>query len=138
MCVGAEVILIPENPIDLVDIIDIMDDNSKKGKKAGIIVMGEGFGDSSKLAAEIQHQTASEVRLSILGYSQRGGSPTARSRLLASLFAERAVELICEGKGNRAVGLQKGTITSLELEQSAKNTKQLDLRLLKVAKMLSI
>lgn len=138
LCVGAEVILIPENPIDLADIVAIMDDNSKKGKKAGIIIMGEGFGDSSKLAAEMQHQTASEVRLSILGYSQRGGSPTARSRLLASLFAERAVELICEGKGNRAVGLQKGAITSLELEQSAKNIKQLDLRLLKVARMLSI
>ena len=138
LCVGAEVILIPENPIDLADIVAIMDDNSKKGKKAGIIIMGEGFGDSSKLAAEMQHQTASEVRLSILGYSQRGGSPTARSRLLASLFAERAVELISEGKGNRAVGLQKGAITSLELEQSAKNIKQLDLRLLKVAKMLSI
>jgi 6-phosphofructokinase 1 len=138
MCVGAEVILIPENPIDLADIVNIMDDNSKKGKRAGIIVAAEGFGDSSKLTQEMQRQTDSEVRLSILGYAQRGGSPTARSRLLASLFAERAVELICEGKGSMAVGLQKGAITSIELEKSARNKKPLDLRLLKVAEMLAI
>ena len=123
MCVGAEVILIPENPIGIDDVCSIMDDNAKKGKRAGIIVTAEGFGDSSKLAQEIQRQTESEVRLSILGYAQRGGSPTARSRLLASLFAERAVELICEGKGNMAVGLEKGAVTSLELEKAANNKK---------------
>jgi 6-phosphofructokinase 1 len=138
MCVGAEVILIPENPIAIEDICSIMDDNAKKGKRTGIIVAAEGFGDSSKLAQEMQRQTEFEVRLSILGYAQRGGSPTARSRLLASLFAERAVELIGEGKGNLAVGLQKGTVTSFELEKSAKNKKALDLRLLKVADMLAI
>ena len=138
MCVGAEVILIPENPMHMEDVCGIMDKNAKKGKRAGIIVVAEGFGDSSKLAQEMQHQTEAEVRLSILGYSQRGGSPTARSRLLASLFAERAVELICEGKGNMAVGLQKGSVTCLELEKAANNRKHLDLRLLKVAEMLSI
>jgi len=138
MCVGAEVILIPENPIELTDIVKIMDDNAKKGKRAGIIVAAEGFGDLSKLASEMQRQTESEVRLSILGYAQRGGSPTARSRLLASLFAERAVELICEGKGNMAVGLQNGKISSIELEKAAKSRKALDMRLLKVAEMLSI
>jgi 6-phosphofructokinase 1 len=138
MCVGAEVILIPENPMRIEDVCSIMDDNAKKGKRAGIIVAAEGFGDSSKLAQEMQRQTESEVRLSIVGYAQRGGSPTARSRLLASLFAERAVELICEGKRNMAVGLQKGAVTSFELEKSAANKKPLDLRLLKVAEMLAI
>ncbi len=138
MCVGAEVILIPEMPLKLNDIVKIRDDNAKKGKRAGIIVTAEGFGDSSKLATEMQRQTESEVRLSILGYAQRGGSPTARSRLLASLFAERAVELICEGKGNMAVGIQNGKIGTIELEKAAKNRKALDLRLLKVAEMLSV
>jgi 6-phosphofructokinase 1 len=138
MCVGAEVILIPENPMRIEDVCSIMDDNARKGKRAGIIVAAEGFGDSSKLALEMQRQTEAEVRLSIVGYAQRGGSPTARSRLLASLFAERAVELICEGKGNMAVGLQKGAVTSFELAKSATNKKPLDLRLLKVAEMLAI
>jgi 6-phosphofructokinase 1 len=138
MCVGAEVILIPENPIPSKDICCIMEENARKGKRAGIIVAAEGFGDSRKLAQDMQLQTDSEVRLSILGYAQRGGSPTARSRLLASLFAERAVELICEGKGSLAVGLQKGAVTSFELDKSANIKKPLDLRLLKVADMLAI
>ncbi len=128
MCVGAEVILIPEKPLATEEVCTIMDDNARKGKRAGIIVTAEGFGDSSKLAQDIQGQTNSEVRLSILGYAQRGGSPTARSRLLASLFAERAVELICEGKGNLAVGLQKGEVTSVNLEEAATKKKKLDLQ----------
>jgi 6-phosphofructokinase 1 len=86
----------------------------------------------------MQKQTSSEVRLSIVGYAQRGGSPTARSRMLASLFAEKAVDLICQGSGNCAVGLQNSAITSLELEKAAHKKKKIDLRLLQVADMLSI
>jgi len=138
ICVGAEVILIPEQPMDTSEIIKIMEENSRKGKRAGIVVAAEGFGSTTQLAQEIQNQTESEVRLSIIGYAQRGGSPTARSRLLASLFAEKAVEMICSERGNMAVGLQKGEISGLELEKSASNKKPLDLRLLKVAEMLSI
>jgi 6-phosphofructokinase 1 len=138
ICVGAEVILIPEKPMDTCEIIKIMEDNSRKGKRAGIVVAAEGFGSTTQLAQDLQKQTESEVRLSIIGYAQRGGSPTARSRLLASLFAEKAVEIIYTEMGNMAVGLQKGEVTSLELEKSATNKKPLDLRLLKIAEMLSI
>lgn len=137
ICVGAEVILIPEKPMDLDAIVKLMEEHSKKGKRAGIIVAAEGFGDTSKLAREMQRQTESEVRLAILGYAQRGGSPTARSRFLASLFAEKAVDAICQCEGNRAVGLQNGVVSSLSLEESASNKKPLDLRLLKVADMLA-
>lgn len=138
IAVGAEVILTPEKPTDTCGVISIMEKNSAKGKRAGIIVTAEGAGDSTKLTAELQKQTDSEVRLSIVGYAQRGGSPTARSRLLASLFAEKAIESICDNEGNRAVGLQNGVITSIELEKAARGTKELDLRLLEIADMLSI
>jgi len=137
ICVGAEVILIPEKPMEIADIIRFMEENAKKGKRAGIIVAAEGCGDTSKLAQEMQRQTESDVRLSILGYAQRGGSPTARSRLLASLFAEKAVDLICQEKGNSAVGLQNGTIMGYDLEIAAKSRKPIDLRLLDVADMLA-
>jgi 6-phosphofructokinase 1 len=137
ICVGAEVILIPENPTNLSDIIKLMEENAKKGKRAGIIVAAEGFGDTSKLAKEMQQQTESEVRLSIIGYAQRGGSPTTRSRLLASLFADKAVELICQEQGNIAVGLQNGEITGYELEKAGKNRKPINLRLLQIAEMLA-
>jgi len=108
ICVGAEVILIPEKRIKLRKLLSSWKQNAKKVKRAGIIVAAEGFGDTSQLTKRIQDQTSAEVRLSILGYAQRGGSPTARSRLLASLFAEKAVELIAAGHGNKAVGLHKG------------------------------
>ncbi len=138
ICVGAEVILIPENPVSLADIVNLMEESAKKGKRAGIIVAAEGCGSTSKLALDMQLQTESEVRLSIIGYAQRGGSPTTRSRLLASLFAEKAVDLICQGKGNMAVGLQNGVISGYELEQAANGKKPIDLRLLQVADMLAI
>lgn len=138
ICVGAEVILVPEKPLDTAQVISIMEKNSQKGKRAGIIVAAEGFGDTAKLAQDMQKQTSSEVRLSIVGYAQRGGSPTARSRLLASLFAEKAVDLICQGAGNCAIGLQNSAITHIELEKAAHMKKKIDLRLLQVADMLSI
>ncbi len=137
MCVGAEVILIPENPMKIEDIVKFMDESEKKGKRAGIIVAAEGFSDTNKLAQEMQRQTESEVRLSILGYAQRGGSPTARSRLLASLFADKAVELICQEQGNVAVGLQNGAVVGVELEKAANNRKPINLKLLEVADMLA-
>jgi 6-phosphofructokinase 1 len=136
--VGAEVILIPENECKLEDILEIIRENAHKGKRSGIIVAAEGVGDNSKLAKEIETHTGSEVRLSILGYAQRGGSPTARSRLLASLFAEKAVELLCQEQGNSVVGLQNGAITCTELEKSCKTQKPIDLRLLKLAETLAI
>jgi len=71
-----------------------------------------------------------------LGYAQRGGNPSARSRLLASLFANKAVELLSKGQGNRIVGLQKGRITSIELK-ACKTEKPLNLNLLKLASILA-
>ena len=67
ICVGAEVILIPENPMSLSDVVKVMDENAKKGKRAGIVVVAEGFGDTSKLAQEMQrhhtsHSTVPNIR----------------------------------------------------------------------------
>jgi 6-phosphofructokinase 1 len=136
--VGAEVILVPEHEFKLNHIINVLRENTRKGKRAGIIVAAEGIGDTSTLAKDLEMQTGAEVRLSILGYAQRGGSPTARSRLLASLFAEKAVDLLCQEQGNKVVGLQNGAVANIDIEQSCKNEKSLDLRLLKLAEMLSI
>jgi 6-phosphofructokinase 1 len=131
--VGAEVILIPEVEIDKEKMFRVIKENSAKGKKSGIIVAAEGIGDTRKLALEIEEETGKEVRLSILGYAQRGGSPTARSRLLASLFADKAIEVLMKSEGNRVVGLQKGEISSIDLKKSCENEKKLDLGLLNLA-----
>ncbi|MEM0096509.1 MAG: 6-phosphofructokinase [Candidatus Bathyarchaeia archaeon] len=137
LTVGAEVILVPEAPLNMEEVYKTIRENAAKGKRSGIIVAAEGVGDTRKIARQIEENTGAEVRLSIVGYAQRGGSPTARSRLLASLFAEKAIRLITQGVGNRVVGLQRGEITSISLEESCKNQKQLDTRLLELAKTLA-
>lgn len=137
LTVGAEIILVPEVKYKKEDVVRVLKENSAKGKKSGIIVAAEGIGDTRKLAKEIEKNTGAEVRLSILGYAQRGGNPTARSRLLASLFANKAVELLSKGDGNRIVGLRNGKITSIELGKSCKTEKPLDLSLLKLATLLA-
>jgi len=137
LTVGAEVILVPEVKCSKERVLRTLKENSAKGKKSGIIVTAEGTGDTSKLAREIMENTGAEVRISTLGYTQRGGNPTARSRLLANLFADKAIEVALEEKGNRIVGLQKGRITSIELEKSCRTEKPLDLSLLKLANVLA-
>jgi 6-phosphofructokinase 1 len=135
--VGAEIILIPEEKNKMENLLNVIRENARKGKRSGIIVAAEGYGSVSEIAKEIEEKTGSEVRLSILGYAQRGGSPTARSRLLASLFAEKAVELLCQGKGNLAVALQNGKVKSVSFEKACCKTKRLDLRLMNLAEMLA-
>lgn len=137
LTVGAEIILVPEEKYEREEIFRTIKENSAKGKRSGIIVAAEGIGDTRKLAREIEKNTGAEVRLSILGYAQRGGNPTARSRLLASLFADKAVELLSEGQGSRIVGLKDGRITSIELKKSCTTKKTLDLNLLKLARVLA-
>ena len=135
--VGAEIILIPEKKPVAKEIFQSIKENIAKGKKSGIIIAAEGAGDNHALTREIEKNTGVEARLSILGYAQRGGSPSARSRLLANLFADEAVKLLLDEQGNRVVGLQNGKITNMDLKESCKSTKPLDFRLLKLAEKLA-
>jgi 6-phosphofructokinase 1 len=135
--VGAEMILVPEVKYENEKIFNTIKESKERGKRSAIIVAAEGIGDTRQLASEIEKATGAEVRLSVLGYTQRGGNPSARSRLLASLFADQAVELLSKGQGNRAVVLRNGKITSIELEESCKTEKLLDLGLLNLAKVLA-
>lgn len=137
LTVGAEIILVPEVKFNVKKIVQKLEENSAKGKKSGIIVAAEGVGDTRKLGQEIEKEAGVEVRLSVLGYAQRGGSPTGRSRLLADLFADKAVELLLKEEDKQIVGLQKGKITSIDLEESCRTEKPLDLDLLKLASVLA-
>ena len=137
VAVGAETILVPEVEYRKEEIFQTIKENTAKGKKSGIIVAAEGIGDTRRLAREIEENAGVEVRLSVLGYAQRGGSPTARSRLLASLFAEKAVKLLSEERGNIVVGLQGNKVTSIELKKCCAMEKPLNVNLLKLAKVLA-
>lgn len=134
---GAEIILVPEVEYPLDQIVRTLEKNAAKGKKSGIIVAAEGIGDTHKLMREIEKKAGVEVRLSVTGYAQRGGNPTARSRLLANLFGNKAVELLMNKQGNRMVALQEGKTTSIELEKTCKTEKPLDVSLLQLAETLA-
>lgn len=134
---GAEIIIVPEIKSKRENIFQTLKENNRKGKKSSIIVKAEGAGDANLLAKEIEGRTGAEVRISVLGYAQRGGSPTARSRLLASFFGSKTVELLSEGQGNRIVGLQNGQISTMSLEKSCKTEKPLDLNMLLLANVLA-
>jgi 6-phosphofructokinase 1 len=137
LTVGAEIILVPEVKLNLEKIIETLEVNSGKGKRSGIIVAAEGVGDTRELGQAIERKARTEVRLSVLGYAQRGGSPTGRSRFLADLFADRAVSLLLEEQDKRIVVLHNGKITSIDLEESCKREKPLDLGLLRLASILA-
>ena len=135
--VGSEMILIPEVKYENERIFKTIRESEERGKKSAIIVAAEGIGDTRKLGNEIEKATGTEVRLTVLGYTQRGGNPSARSRLLACLFADKAVELISERHKSSLVVLQNGEIKSMRLEESCKTDKPIDLSLLGLAKILA-
>ena len=108
---GAEEILLPEeHNYDESEIIKRIIDNRDRGKKHYIIINAEGVGDSINMAKRIEEATGMETRATILGHMQRGGSPTAKDRVYASIMGAKAVELLCEGKTNRVVGYKHGDI----------------------------
>jgi 6-phosphofructokinase 1 len=137
LTIGAEVILVPEVQYNLKSIVKTLKINNAKGKKSGIIVAAEGIGDTHKLMKNIEERAKVEVRLSVTGYAQRGGNPTARSRLIANLFGNKAVELIQYKKSNQMVALQNGKTTSIMLQEVTTNQKQLDLSLIELAQILA-
>jgi 6-phosphofructokinase 1 len=137
LTVGAEIILVPEVKYEKEKLYKSITENMAKGKKSGLVVAAEGIGDTHLLAGQIQRNTKAEVRLSIIGYAQRGGNPTARSRLLASLFAHKAVQLLSRKEGGKVVGLKDGAIGTVELQKSCNTEKVLDPELLRLANLLA-
>jgi len=137
LTVGAEATLVPEVKYNEEALLKLIRENEAKGKKSAIIVAAEGVGDTRKIAEDIEKGLGLEARLSIIGYAQRGGSPTARSRFLAAEFGSRAVELLMAGNGDRVVGIRNGKITDISLEESCSQKKPLDTSVLALAKVLS-
>ncbi len=124
-------------PVDREAIYRAVNAHAGEGKKSGIIVAAEGVGDTGQLARDVEANTGLDTRLSIVGYAQRGGSPTARSRYLANLFGEKAVQLLADGSRDQVVGLRDGRITTIGLEESTSTVKPLDMSQLRLADALA-
>ena len=139
---GAEDILLPERKedFDIGKLARNIIDNRKKGKVHHIIINAEGTGqDSVELAKEIEAATKIETRATVLGYIQRGGSPSAKDRYYASIMGAYAVDLLYQGKENRIVCFRKGNFTDLDIEEAlAEPKKPIDAYQFEVSKLLSV
>jgi 6-phosphofructokinase 1 len=135
---GAETILIPEENYDMNEIIDRLKKGTERGKKHSIIVVAEGVTSGTEFGKKLQEATNFDTRVSVLGHIQRGGSPTAFDRVLAARLGSRAVELLIEGKGGRAVGIEQNKIVDYDIIEALGRKHTLDMNLARLAQELSI
>ncbi|MBU1999117.1 MAG: ATP-dependent 6-phosphofructokinase [Candidatus Omnitrophota bacterium] len=155
---GADVVLIPEYPIDMDEVCVLIKNRHQRGKTFSIIVVAEGAqfknkdlilqeekldefghvrlgGIGENLAREIEKRTGFETRVSVLGHIQRGGSPSAFDRILGTRFGVKAVELIKAKKFGRMVALSGNKIIDVSLEEAVKSLKTVDNELYDMAKV---
>nr|WP_296487189.1 6-phosphofructokinase [uncultured Acetatifactor sp.] len=136
---GAEDILLPENyDYDEQEIVNHIIQSRKRGKIHHLIINAEGIGHSTSMAKRIEAATGVETRATILGYMQRGGSPTATDRYYASVMGARAVDIMLEGRTNRVVGYRYGEFTDFGIEEALMMQKDIDRYQYEVARMLTI
>lgn len=136
---GAEEILVPELDFDLDDVAAKIVKGQRKGKKHSIIVVAEGVLKNAghTVANYIERKIGYEVRVTVLGHLQRGGSPTAFDRILSSRLGAEAVSRLATEESGTMVAWQKSEIKSVKLSQILDKEKKIDKYLLKLAKVLA-
>ena len=155
---GADVILIPEVPIDIKEVCGVIKKRHSRGKTFSIVVVAEGAqfkdkelilqeekldafghvrlgGIGDRLAVEIEKGTGYETRVSVLGHIQRGGSPTAFDRVLGTRFGVKAVDLLKAKKFGRMAALAGNKIIDVPLQDAVKELKTVDIELYDIAKV---
>ncbi|MBE6754349.1 MAG: 6-phosphofructokinase [Ruminococcaceae bacterium] len=136
---GASVVLVPEIEYDFDrDIHSKITSTFGTGKHHFIIVAAEGVGGLDEIAKQIIDKTGMEVRTTVLGHIQRGGSPTVQDRVYATEMGYRAVELLSEGKGNRVVAIKDGKMVDYDLNEALAMKKPFDYELFEIAHAVSI
>lgn len=135
---GAESIIIPEIEFDVDDICQKLLRGKNRGKLHNIILLAEGVGKPYELAGQIEEKTGIGTRVSIIGYLQRGGTPSPYDRVLASQFGAKAVELLINGESCKAVGIKGNKIISMNLAEALGTTREIDRDLYKLTEILAI
>lgn len=135
---GAEDILLPEKyDYNEQALINNIINSRKRGKKHHIIINAEGIGHSTSMARRIEAATGMETRATILGYMQRGGSPTCKDRFYASIMGAYAADILCQGKTNRVVGYKHGEFTDFDIEEALNMQKEIPEYQYEVSRLLS-
>ena len=157
---GADVILVPEHPFRISTIVQLLEQRRKQKRSFSIIVVSEAArphddedflseetkemlynerhlgGIGRQLAREIERETQMETRVTVLGYTQRGGTPTARDRVLGTRYGIHAVEMVLEEKWGQMAAMRGHEMTSCGLEEATSGLKTLDPEIYRTAEML--
>ena len=134
---GAEGVLIPEKGFDFDELCKTILEGKLSGKMHNLILVAEGIGGSQELAKRVEAVTGIETRATILGHIQRGGSPSAFDRMLASKMGVRAVEVLIEGGTSRVIGIRDNKITDDDIDEALAMPRVFDEKLYDIAMMLA-
>lgn len=135
---GAEIIVVPEIAFNMDEIASRIHRSRANGKHSNIVIVAEGVMSADKFAKELQSITEYDVRPTCIGHVQRGGSPSMSDRMLAAQFGNKAVRLLNDGIGNRAVGIRDNKIIDMDIIEAVSMKKQFDYELYETLQMISM
>lgn len=134
---GAEASIIPEIPVDYDRLAERLLEERKRGKINSIIVVAEGAASAYTVARHLEHKIGYETRITILGHVQRGGSPSAFDRIIATRMGVHAVKALIEGQTGIMIGLQSAKMVRVPLKDVLGNQKHLNMELYEISYLLS-
>ena len=142
IAIGAQEILIPEQNMGIEGLINSLKDSKKNGKTSSIVVVAEGDKTGKNvfdLARKVEEEFPKyEIRVSVLGHMQRGGSPTCFDRVLATKMGVKAVESLIDGVSGKMVGIDNGKIVLTSLKKAIKGETKIDPELIRVSRIMNI
>lgn len=134
---GAEYIITPEKGYDKDDLCKVILEGKNRGKIHNLVLLAEGVGGAHELAKFVEDTTGIETRATVLGHTQRGGSPSAFDRVLASRMGAKAVEVLLEGKTSRVIGIKNNQIVDQDIDEALAEDSKFDEKLFKIAEEIS-
>ena len=135
---GAEIIVVPEIKFDMEEIVGRINSSRANGKHSNIVVVAEGVMGAEQFAKQLQELTPYSVRPTCIGHVQRGGSPTMADRMLAAQFGNKAVRLLNDGIGNRAVGIRDNKMIDMDIIEAVSMKKKFNHELYETLQMISM
>ena len=138
ICGGAEAIIVPEvEAFDRDELCKTILEGKNKGKMHNLVILAEGIGGAFELAEYVENITGIETRATVLGHIQRGGSPSASDRVLASRMGAKAVEVLLEGKTSRVIGIKNNEIIDQDIDEALSLDRKFDEKLFEIANEIS-
>ncbi len=135
---GAESILIPEVNFKIDELVERLKRGEKRNKKHSIIIVAEGVGSAVEIAEQIKSLAGMDTRLTVLGHIQRGGSPTAFDRVLASRMGAFAVDVLLSGESSKIVAIENNQLKAVDIDEALSKKHNIDMSIYQLASVLAI